>query len=209
MKNWIDITMPIQEGMKVYKNKEEKKPQFIVRANHETSNHYESSITMDMHTGTHIDMPLHMIAGGENSDQYDVSKINGEALVIDLSQNDHPEITAADLKAYDIRENDIVILKTHNSFEKDFNFEFDFLEETGAQYLIDKHIKSVGIDAIGIERSQDGHPTHKILLGKGKTIIEGMALAHVEAGRYDLLCLPLKIMGVEGLPVRAYLIPKS
>jgi len=203
--NWLDVSMPIHSGMKVYKDKSEKKPKFIVRATHKENGHYEGSIEIDLHTGTHIDMPLHMMEGGENSTGFDVQYVNGESVVIDLSTIDHPDITKEDLEKYSIKANTIVILKTHNSFEKAFNYEFDYLAQSGAEFLFEKGVKCVGIDAVGIERSQPTHPTHQVLLGNGIYIIEGLELKDIKTGRYELLCLPLKIEGVEGLPARAML----
>lgn len=207
MKHWIDVSMSIEPEMMVYKNKTEKKPKIITRASHKTHSHHESAIEMDLHTGTHVDMPLHMIAGGDNSDDFDVSRINGNAVVIDFSKSTLKGIGEDFLKKHSISAHEIVILKTKNSFAQTFDFEFDFLDQTGARYLADIGVKAVAIDALGIERSQEGHPTHKILMQSGIYIIEGLVLKDIPAGHYDFMCLPLKIKGVEGLPARAFLKP--
>lgn len=199
---WMDISMTIEESMKVYKNKVEKKPVLTERANHESHAHHESSLSMDLHTGTHVDMPLHMIKNGKTSDDFDLDSVNGEALLIDFSSSDVEAITEDLLSAYPIREKDILLLKTKNSCAEHFEFDFAYLEKSGAEFLARKKIKAVGIDALGIERDQNGHPTHKILMHEDITIIEGLNLKAVEAGRYTLLCLPLKIKSVEGLPAR-------
>ncbi len=206
---WLDVTMTIEPNMMVYKNLEAKKPTIITRANYETHEHYESSIAMDMHTGTHIDMPLHMIKDGDTSDVFTLDRVNGTCFVIDLTQIEENHIEKSHLEPYEaqIKAGEIIILKTKNCLKDEFDFEFVFLAESGAQYLLEKGIKSVGIDALGIERSQPEHPTHKILLGNHIYIIEGLALRDIEEGPYELLCLPLKIAKVEGLPARALLKP--
>ncbi len=204
-RNWIDITTPISEEMMVYKNKEEKKTKINTRATHAVNGYHESSISMDLHAGTHIDMPLHMIAGGENSSTFDLDKVNGFCVVIDFSQETGTAIDDVFLKAHLIATGDIVLLKTKNSFANSFDVNYDYLDERGAAYLRDLGVKAVGIDALGIERSAPGHPTHNILLGNGIFIIEGLKLDHVEPGRYEMLCLPLRIEGVEGLPARVML----
>jgi arylformamidase len=59
------------------------------------------------------------------------------------------------------------LLKTANSAQQHFDFSFIFLDASGAEYLAKKNIAGVGIDALGIERDQEGHPTHRALLQKG------------------------------------------
>ncbi|WP_069874624.1 cyclase family protein [Fusibacter sp. 3D3] len=206
---WLDVTMTIEPSMMVYKNLEAKKPAITTRANYETHEHYESSIAMDLHTGTHIDMPLHMIKDGATSDTFSLEAVNGKCFVIDLTQIEENHIEKSHLLPYEAQINagEIIILKTKNCLKAEFDFEFVFLAESGAQYLLERGIKSVGIDALGIERSQPEHPTHKILLGNHIYIIEGLALAEIKAGPYKMLCLPLKIANVEGLPARALLKP--
>jgi Predicted metal-dependent hydrolase len=205
MKNWTDVTMTIFPEMMVYKNKDEKKPKVTVRATHEVNGHYESSIYMDLHTGTHIDMPLHMLPDGHSSDEFDLESVNGTCIVVDFSLEESHEVGADFLKKYEIQKGDIVIIKTKNSYDHMFNPEYDYLDASGATYLENCSVKAVGIDALGIERSVPNHPTHSILLGNGIYIIEGLALKDIKEGRYDFICIPLKIAGVEGLPSRAFM----
>jgi arylformamidase len=207
MKDWLDISMAIYPDMMVYKNKTEKKPKFISRATHVVNGYQEGSIEMDLHLGTHIDMPKHILADGHDSTGFDAAAVNGACVVLDFSHLDHANITAEDLESHTVIPGDIVILKTHNSAVKVFDVNFDYLDPSGAQWLADAGVKAVGIDALGIERSHPDHPTHRILLGKQIYIIEGLSLSDVKAGRYTFVCLPLKIEGVEGLPARAYLKP--
>jgi arylformamidase len=207
MNKWIDISMAIKPDMMVYKERIEKKPEFIARATHEEKGYCESSLKFDLHSGTHIDMPLHMIDKGQDSSTFNVASVNGTCLVIDLHTLDHADIQGEDLQGYDIKEGDIVLLKTRNSYAEHFDVNFDYVAESGAAYLVSRGIKAVGIDGLGIERSQSDHMTHIRLLSVPIYIIEGLSLAHVTEGRYELICLPLKIEGVEGLPARAYLIP--
>lgn len=105
-----------------------------------------------------------------------------------------------------IDEGAFILLKTKNSFHEGFANDFIYVEKSGAQYLKDKGIVGVGIDALGIERSQPGHETHKILLGAGIIILEGLKLADIAEGEYILSAAPLKIIGSEAAPVRAVLI---
>ncbi|MEW9096281.1 MAG: cyclase family protein [Clostridiaceae bacterium] len=203
-----DISMNIHEKMPVYKNKDEKRPTIKVLQDFSKGSSYESRISMDMHTGTHIDAPLHMMENGATMDKFDIEKVVTGCKVLDLTSV-KDRITKEDFVGREINEGDFILLKTRNSFEEGFDFNFVFLEESGAKYLKDRGIKGVGIDALGIERSQKGHETHKILLGNGITIIEGLRLKDVNEGKYLLCALPLKIVGVEAAPARAVLIEQK
>jgi arylformamidase len=200
-----DISMLIHRDMPVYKNIEDKRPRRDVVANYETGNHYESRIYMDIHTGTHFDAPLHMVEGGDTIENIDLYNCIVPCTVFDLTHLE-TEITKKDLEAIEFGEGDFVIFKTRNSFSEEFDFNFVFIEKSAAQYLKDKKVKGVGIDALGVERSQPGHETHTALLGSGITVLEGLALKDIEPGKYLLCALPLKIQGAEGAPARAVLI---
>lgn len=199
-----DISMAITEAMQVYKNNPAKKPLITAVSNFSNGQVYESLITMNMHTGTHVDYPLHMIENGETSDIEDISRLVTKAKVVDLSHLDDV-ITVDDLKSLAIDEGDFLLFKTKNSFSEHFLFDFIYLSETAAAYLRSKKIAGVGTDGLGIERAQKDHPTHKILLGNNIIIIEGLRLKKVPEGTYDMVCLPLKIPGVEATPARVIL----
>lgn len=203
-----DISMDIHEKMTVYKNKDEKRPVIKVLQDFSKGSSYESRISMDMHTGTHIDAPLHMIEKGSTMDEFNIENVITECKVLDLTSI-KDRITEEDLENKGINEEEFILLKTRNSFEEGFDFNFVFLHESGARYLKERGIKGVGIDSLGIERSQEGHETHKILLGNGITIIEGLRLKEVNEGKYLLCALPLKIKGVEAAPARAILIEQN
>jgi arylformamidase len=200
-----DISMKIHFDMAVYKNKEDKRPIIKVVQDFSNNSAYESSITMNMHTGTHIDAPLHMVENGTTMDEFNLEKVITKCKVLDFTSIEH-KITKEDLLTKEINKGDFILLKTRNSFLEDFDFNFVYVEESGAQYLKDKEIEGVGIDALGIERSQTGHETHKILFSQGITIMEGLRLKDVVEGEYFLCALPLKINGVEASPARAVLI---
>lgn len=129
-----------------------------------------------------------------------------------LDLTDVPDkITRDDLAEHEskIRPNDIVLLKTVNSDKTatdKFTPHFIFLEQSGAQFLKEKKIAAVGIDYLGIERSQQNHETHRILMESKIIIIEGLRLQAVNEGRYTCICLPLYVIGTEAAPARAVLV---
>lgn len=202
-----DISMPISEDMTVYKNRTEKKPVFKIVADYDNSSVYETDICMNLHTGTHVDAPLHVFKDGKMVDSYSLDKFYGESIVIDLSDIDGC-IDREHLTDKKILENDIVILKTKNSEDTSFNFEFVYLSISGARYLTEQKIKTVGIDGLGIERNQAEHATHRELLGQSIPIIEGLQLKSIEEGRYQFIGFPVSISNAEASLLRAVLIKK-
>lgn len=200
-----DISMMIETTMRVYKNKEEKRPRLEVVKDFNSSDMFESRITMDMHTGTHIDAPLHAIKGGESIDKVELGSLITRCKVYDFTDV-LEKLTEEDLIKRDIKEGDFILLKTRNSGNTEFDPEFIYLDESGAKYLLDIGIVGVGTDGLGIERNQKSHITHKILLGNDICIIEGLALKDVKEGEYALIALPLKIKGAEASPIRAVLV---
>ena len=199
-----DVSMEIHDNMMVYKNKKEKQPKRKITHKYSKNGVNESKITLGLHTGTHIDAHLHMSENGDTIENVKLSKLISKVRVLDFTLfNDG--ITAEDLKKKDIKEGSFVFFKTRNSFEDTFNRKFIYLKKSGAEHLRDKGLTGVGTDALGIERSQPGHPTHKTLMEGGIIIIEGLRLKDIKEGEYMMYALPLKIRGGDGAPARVVL----
>ena len=196
-----DISTLIHEDMIVYKNKKEKKPVITVVSD------YESRALLDMHVGTHMDAPLHMIENGSTIDEQDLYKCVTKCKVFDLV-NVVEKILLKNIENFQIDEDDFIIFKTKNSFDEEFDFKFVFISTEVAEFLASKKIKGVGIDALSVERDQPKHETHDVLLKNGIAVLEGLSLKDVSEGEYFLVALPLKIKGAEGAPARAILIEK-
>jgi arylformamidase len=205
MQRIIDISMTIHEGMQVYKNKDEKRPKITNTVNHQTGKVHESRIDLDVHCGTHVDAPLHMLAGGETIETIGLERLVGPARVLDLTHVDEA-ITKDDLAPHGIQRGERILLKTKSSFTDEFLMDFVYLREDGAQYLIERGVTLVGTDALGIERAQPEYTTHRPLLRNNVVIVEGLRLGHVEPGSYWLVIAPLKLTGIDAAPARAFLI---
>lgn len=203
----IDISMPVSEDTIAYPGD----PRVSVKKikTFQKDGVQVSRITMGLHTGTHIDAPLHYIPGGKTIEQIPLKSLIGQAIVCDLT-NAGDTVSTRDLKKYRISAGDIVFLKTANSGQdkKKHSKNQAILDEDGADYLIEKKIKAVGIDNLSIERTDPRAPVHKKLLKKGIPIIEGLVLGHVSGGRYLTHCAPLKISGAEASPARCVLVKK-
>lgn len=200
-----DISMEIHHNMPVYKGRDPKRPNFSIDSDFSTGTAYETRLDLNLHTGTHLDRPLHMISGGEVLDTLKLEQVITRCKVYDFTDVDH-KIRAHDLSKKDITEGDFILLKTKNSILDILEKEFIYLDKTGAEYLKDKKIKGVGIDALGIEHSQPDHESHILLLSNDIVILEGLRLKDIEEGDYFLFAAPIKIKGVEAAPVRAVLV---
>ena len=199
-----DLSPEISESMAVYKNKVEKKPKLkITRTLKEGAN--ESRLDIDSHTGSHVDAPYHILRDGKTIENMNLDKFMGKCIVLDFTKI-KDSITQKHLKNKKIQKNEIILLKTKNRTDKTFNTNFTYLDKSGAQFLASKKIKAVGIDNLGIERSQPNHETHKILLKNNIPIFEGLDLSKVKQGRYFFYGLPLKIRKGDASPVRAVLV---
>lgn len=207
MKNIIDVSWPISTATTGYKD--------LLVVNFEEVKNFgrdgvrEAILTVSSHSGTHIDAPSHFLKEGKTIDQIPLDRFVGDCKVLDMVLV-LERITRDDFEQYDhiIQEGDIVLLKTVNSDlspTNKFSPHFVYLELSGAQYLIEKKVKAVGIDYLGIEHSQPGHPTHENLMRADISIIEGLRLGHVKAGKYFFVCLPLYTIGLEAAPARAVL----
>ena len=200
-----DISMTIEKEMGVYKNIEGKRPVIKFDRKIPKDSINESSMCMNLHTGTHIDAPYHVDDMGATIDAIDLKKLITKCRVLDLTKI-VGGITKDDLMCKNIRRGEFLLLKTKNSFTEEFEPDFIFVEKSGAEYLAEKEIIGVAIDSFGIERAQPDHETHKTLFNKGVIIIEGVRLKEIEEAEYLMCALPLKIKGVDGAPARIVLI---
>lgn len=201
----FDISMKVSHDMPVYKGKASKRPVLKIESDFSTGAAYETRLEMNMHTGTHIDMPLHFLKNGRTIDTLELEKVVTRCKVFDFKEAED-RITQEHLQEKDIEDGDFILLKTRNSYLDILEKEFIYLDKTGADYLKGKGIIGVGIDSLGIERSQPEHETHKILLGAGIIILEGLRLKDVDEGEYILYAAPINVAGAEAAPVRAVLI---
>lgn len=201
-----DISMPIYHGMPVYKDRTEKQPQMEVTRNYEKGVR-ETRWLLDTHTGTHIDAPAHVLPGGATTADLDLKVLIGSGRVLDLTEvNDR--ITTSDLAVQGIGAGEFILLKTKNSWAVGNEQDFIYLEAGAAHYLAETGVRGVGLDALGVERDQPGYPTHRTLLEQGIVVIEGLRLKEVPPGEYNMLALPLRLLGAEAAPARVVLLEK-
>ncbi len=204
----IDISWPISSATTGYKDK--KVVGTIDEKIFNRDGARETVITLSSHTGTHVDAPSHFLRDGKTIDEMDLGKLIGKCKVIDVTDA-VDQITGEQLEEHEITAGDIILLKTINSLREPtdvFNPHFIYLGVGGANYLVSKKVKAVGIDYLGIERGDPEHPTHTTLFHAGITIVEGLRLAQVNPGTYEFVCLPLNVIGTEAAPARAVLLER-
>lgn len=210
--DWMDISMPLRNGVVGWPG--DVPVEVARRMRIEDGADYNiSMITLSTHAGTHMDAPLHFIAGGRSIDEMPAGVTSGEARLIEV--RDRRSIKPAELEEHDISSGERVIFKTANS-ERDWLDspmieDYVSLSVEGAEYLVEKGVSCVGIDylSVGSLRPDEARETHKTLLSGGVWIIECLYLVGVPGGRYDLMCLPLRVEGAEGAPARAFIRPRQ
>lgn len=172
-----------------------------------------TSVSIDCHLGTHLDAPLHFVDQGKSVEQIELNKCIGPAYVVEIYGR--RAVSAADLQAAAIPAGCTrLLLKTDNqsywlSGETRFQEDFCALDASAAEWLVQHGFVLVGIDYLSIQRFHDGPDVHQLLLQAEVVIVETLNLQQVSTGWYDFICLPIKLAGVEGAPVRAIAKPVS
>ena len=169
-----------------------------------------SHIQSSVHVGTHIDAPIHFVEGGATVDAIPLKSLLGRAYVVDLRKADVLDAATLEAARSPPRTRRL-LFKTRNSElwtsgERSFQRNFVAVDASGAEWLVKKGVKLVGVDYLSVAPFNDGVPTHRILLEAGVVVVEGLDLARVSKGRYTLYCLPVKLMGSDGAPARAVLV---
>lgn len=204
-----DITLPISDDLPVWPG--DPRPCITRVADLARGDAFTlSALQMSAHTGTHVDAPAHFIEGGATVDALPLDVLVGPARVVHLPDAD--VITASVLDALNIPPvPSRLLFRTRNSdlWAKGvtgFREDFVALSEDAARWLVARGVRLVGVDYLSVAPAADPATVHVILLRAGVVIVEGLNLSAVPAGEYDLVCLPLKVVGAEGAPARAILI---
>jgi arylformamidase len=169
-----------------------------------------SKYSLGAHSGTHIDAPMHFVRDGAPIDRVPLEPLIGPARVVEIPDGIQ-SINAAELNRHKWKGASRVLFRTRSSergwmHSSTFHRDFAYVAPDAAQLLADAGVQLVGIDYLSAEQFGAPAPmTHRILLGNGIPIVEGLALEGVRAGDYDLIVLPMKVGGHEGAPARAVL----
>jgi arylformamidase len=193
-RGWIDISTPLASGLPVWPGDPAVRIERVLSLDRGDDCNL-SSMEMTVHAGTHIDAPLHFLSGARSMDDFDFDAAVGPARVIAIRG---PE----ELSAISFERGERILFKTRDSG-------LVHIPPEAARHLAESGVRLVGIDRLSVGTpGEEGHETHRILLGAGVWILEGLDLTAAAPGRYDLFCLPLRIAGAEGAPARAILRPR-
>src|SRR5262245_7795270 len=206
-RGWIDISVTLRSGMVHWPDNPPVKIERMLDMDKGAVCNV-STLSLGAHTGTHMDAPLHFIRDGVGLDVMPLDATIGRARVIEIRAEE--SIMPAELKPYRIRRGERVLFKTRNSARvwktDEFDENFVYISKEAAENLAELGVRTVGVDYLSVGGfRRDGVETHRALLGAGIWIIEGLNLSGVKPGKYELLCLPLKVLGGDGAPARAIL----
>ena len=201
-RKWVDVSVPIYAGMVHFPDNPSIEIDTIMDVE-KGDICTLSRFTMGSHTGTHIDAPIHFLPGGTGANEVPLENLVGSARVIEI--RDPNAVKADELRVHNLAVRERLLFKTSNSERcwKTSQFVHDFVSiaEDAASYLASLNTLAVGIDYL----SAGSPEVHRTLLGAGVVIVEGLNLTGISQGRYELLCLPLKILGGDGAPARVLL----
>jgi arylformamidase len=166
-------------------------------------------LDMDVHCGTHVEGPLHLMDEGDPVESYPLEVFVGSAWVAHVPEVQRIGPVELDLAGIP-EEFDRVLLRTRNSaFSQtetaEFRPDYSALTREGAAWMVERGVRLLGTDYLSVQLFDDDPETHRILLRGGVAILEGLALGLVEPGAYRLTCLPLRLAGAEAAPARAIL----
>jgi arylformamidase len=191
---WIDVTVPVRSGMPVWPGD----PVFQIQRCCSLSRGEEanvSSLSMSAHTGTHVDAPLHYIEGGFGVEDITLDRLMGPAEVLPIGRLPRA------IESIPER----VLLRTRMSrrqwWNEPFTEDFPVLSCSQAHRLVAAGVRTVGIDYLSIGDAE----IHRVLLGAGICVIEGLDLTKAGPGRYEMICLPLRLRDADGAPARVLL----
>jgi arylformamidase len=207
----IDVSVPVSDVMPTYPGDPSVEiEQWSALARGDTSN--VSLLHLGAHTGTHLDAPAHFIEGATPVSALSLDLLIGEARVVEIPADVHA-IEASHIEAQALEGARRVLFKTRNSafwanMAEGFRTDFTYITPEAARALVELGVGLVGIDYLSVEQFKSGSfATHITLLSNGVVILEGLDLREVASGKYELICLPLRLAGGsgDGAPARAVL----
>jgi arylformamidase len=203
-----DVSVPLRTGGVVYPGNPEISitPASSV-AKGDSAN--VSQIIFGSHTGTHADSSRHFFDDGQPVDKIPLERLIGPARLIAMGDGVRA-VGVKELRTAKIEGQKRILVRTRNSQllkKHEFVADYTYIAPDGAQYLVDIGVELVGVDYFSIEQFHSGHHrTHRTLLGSDVVIIEGLDLSEPPPGDYQLICLPLRLEGIDGAPARAVLV---
>ena len=202
----IDLTLPLRPGMRgveLEQNRTVAKDGWNAKTLHLYS-----------HAGTHMDAQVHFEAGPETIDQVTLDRCMGPAWVVRLDEiapKTRIDVGHLGEVASQFQAGESLLLRTgwswHVNDARYYRDNFPRISEGLARWCVENEVKILGVEPPSIadvNNLQELTAVHKILLGGGVTIVEGLTnLESLREPRVHFVALPLKIEGGDGCPCRA------
>lgn len=165
-----------------------------------------SSIRMSVHAGTHVDAPFHFVPDGATIESLPLELFIGPALVQAIDADRY--ITKEHMEAIDFKGESRVLFKTKNSqllHQPTYDPNFVAFSVEAAEALVKRGVKLVGLDYLSIAHAEEQVMVHRPFLDRGVVLLEGIDLSEIRPGRYELICFPIRLSGLDAAPCRAVL----
>ncbi len=205
---YIDISPEISSELSVFPG--DKKFKRDVAYDMQKGDHMTlSSMETTLHIGAHADGPCHYQKDGEGIGQRSLDYYMGSCQVIDLSRAvRHGGVVIVEDFNNFLIETTRILIKTNTYNHNVWSSDFVTLSKILLKFLAKNGVKLVGIDTPSIDSADSKDlDCHQFIADKNMAILEGLDLACVEQGKYQLIALPLKIKNADASPVRAVLLP--
>jgi kynurenine formamidase len=220
----VDLTWPLSADVPTFSGEPTYKAEVLetIQAN----GYYLANVTVNEHTGTHVDAPAHFAAGGATVDQLPADQLVGPAAVVDVTPavaaSPDYAVTAADLRAWEAKHGPlgprmIVLIRTgwgerwseparYRNADAKGVMHFPGVSPEASRYLIDRGVRAIGIDTLSLDPGPSTtFAEHNQFLAAGGWHIENVAhLDQLPATGATLVVAPLPFRGGSGAPARVF-----
>ncbi|MBR6563781.1 MAG: cyclase family protein [Clostridia bacterium] len=158
-----------------------------------------TAFSMCAHNGTHIDAPRHFIDRGAAVDDLPLECFVGDCYLA-RCEGDVTEEKALEImkRAKEAQADERILLAGDLT-----------VTASAARVFASFGLKLLGNESQTVGPSDSPMEVHKLLLGAGTVLLEGIKLCGIEEGRYHLSAAPLNLASSDGAPCRAYLISEE
>jgi arylformamidase len=199
-----DITPPITDRLKVWPG--DTPPSREVLCDMRRGDNITlSTLHATVHLGAHADAPSHYGTDAPTIDERSLDFYLGPCQVVRVAVPRGVRITP-DMMPQPIRAERVLIATGTFPEPEEFNTDFAALSPELVQELHEQGVKLIGIDTPSVDLFDSKDlPSHQMFLRCDMAILEGLVLKDVPEGMYELIALPLKLVGFDASPVRALL----
>ena len=204
----IDLSQTIHPDMPCYPGTPQ--PVFQQLSSIEKDGYAEQLLTLSSHTGTHVDLPSHILPEGNSLDALSLDRFTGKGFAIDLRALVCGVISPGELQGYEVQLQECDFLLLCSGWSEywgrgEYYTGYPVLSPEAALWLTGFHLKGIGVDMISVDSSDSvDFSVHSMLLRSGILIIENLAdLSSLLHSTFIFSCFPLKIAQAEAAPLRA------